>query len=221
MLHLELCQAVSRGHRALPCARIHSFIPSLTACCRLPPVRRTHVCVQMEKTVAERQKLRRACEAQGWDDDATEGAVRLLTEQRFQQGKDTQCGCEEHYAEMGGTCYYMLRLFYHLTQICTQDQLVTFIHEGELIHKLRGCRTHQEGVVVYGTETTPEFLSQVWTDKARGLSREYYKQIEGEAAAVQDSYLTIPSAGSDAAARAGLCHFTQLTEWERHMWLGH
>lgn len=120
----------------------------------------------MEQTAAARQKLRRACEAQGWDEDATEQVARMLTEQRYNQGVDTLYGCKAHYAEVGGLCYYLLRFFYHLNQICTQDQLVPLIHEGELIHKLRGSCVPVGGGMVYGTESIVEALTQVWTVKS-------------------------------------------------------
>lgn len=67
-------------------------------------------------------------------------------------------------------------------QMCTEEQLLALIHEGGLISKLKGCMNQRGGHTPspWGPDITIYKLTQVWTDKARGLSRELYKQIEGE-----------------------------------------
>jgi len=68
------------------------------------------------------------------------------------------------------------------TQMCSEEQLLALIHEGGLISKLKGCM-NQKGAHMrspWGPDMTIYKLTQVWTDKARGLSRELYKHIEGE-----------------------------------------
>jgi hypothetical protein len=67
-----------------------------------------------------------------------------------------------------------------LLQICTQDQLVALIHEGGLTNKLKGCTSPRASFPSpYGPDAVLFKLTEVWTQKARGLSREIYKKIEG------------------------------------------
>lgn len=66
-------------------------------------------------------------------------------------------------------------------QICNQDQLVALIHEGGLTNKLKGCTSPRaQFSSPYGPDAVLFKLTEVWTAKARGLSREIFKKIEGE-----------------------------------------
>jgi hypothetical protein len=67
-----------------------------------------------------------------------------------------------------------------LCKICTQDQLVTLIHEGGLTNKLKGCSSPSASFSSpYGPDAVIFKLTEVWTQKARGLSRDFYNQILG------------------------------------------
>lgn len=110
--------------------------------------------------------------------------MHLLKEKQYDAGKDTDYGCKKDFAECGGIVYYFTRWVQAcVLQACSQDQLVTLIHEGELTDKLKGCmRPSGQGglTTTWGPQPAVWKLTEVWTAKARGLSRELYKQIEGE-----------------------------------------
>lgn len=81
--------------------------------------------LQIEKTVAEREKLRRLRKSQGWDEERIADAVHALKEQQYMKGVQTDFGCKEHFCEMGGLDYFFIRLFIHLTQVRPAVHTVT------------------------------------------------------------------------------------------------
>lgn len=72
--------------------------------------------MQIDKTVAERERLRRWRRSQGWDKDRIEEAVQQLKLQQ-QRKEDEEFGLSKHFCEMGGIDYFFIRFFNHVTQV--------------------------------------------------------------------------------------------------------
>jgi hypothetical protein len=83
-----------------------------------------------------------------------------------------------------------------LLQFCCEDQLLALIHEGGLISKLKGMLNplddefpHYEPC--YGPNATINKLAAVWTLKARSISQELYKLIQGRASCCHSCCLVL------------------------------
>jgi hypothetical protein len=66
-------------------------------------------------------------------------------------------------------------------QVCSEDEVLTLIHEGSLINHMKGNTTVARTEAGLSPEATraDALLSDVWTRKAEQVSRELYKRIEG------------------------------------------
>lgn len=66
-------------------------------------------------------------------------------------------------------------------QVCSEDEVLTLIHEGSLINHMKGNTTIARTEASLNPEATRAdyLLSDVWTRKADQVSRELYKRIEG------------------------------------------
>jgi hypothetical protein len=65
-------------------------------------------------------------------------------------------------------------------QVCSEDEVLTLIHEGSLINHMKGNTTVAKTGLSPEATRADALLSDVWTRKAEQVSRELYKRIEGD-----------------------------------------
>jgi hypothetical protein len=67
-------------------------------------------------------------------------------------------------------------------QLCSEEQLLVMIHETGLISKLKGTMSIRTAPILFdgGPHDTINRLSVVWTQKARSISRDLFKKMQGE-----------------------------------------
>lgn len=65
---------------------------------------------------AEREKLRRWRQSQGWDEERIFTAVQTL-KKRQHDNEHEELGKNPHFVEMGGVHYFVVRFFNHVHQV--------------------------------------------------------------------------------------------------------